>query len=267
MNTIRILFLGDVVGEKSVKAIEITLPQLIKNWKIDFTIVNGENMHQGRGFNEQMCKRLFRAGTNVITGGDHSFDKHLIFPYYEKEKRILRPANYPNGVPGKGFGIYEVKEHKIAVINLRGQAFFNNNLFCPFLSANKLISQLQEETNTIIIDFHAEATGEKVFFGHYVDGRVSAVLGTHTHVQTADATILPKGTAYISDVGACLPENSIIGTKYEVIERRTLKKLPTKLQTAEGDILLHGAVLEISTETGKPLFITPVKHKVNKELL
>ena len=267
LNTIRLLFLGDVVGEKAVKALEFKLPFLIEHWKIDFTIINGENMHQGRGFNEQMCKKLFRAGANVITGGDHSFDKHYIFPYYDKEERILRPANYPTSAPGKGYGVYKIKNKKIGVINLRGQVFFNNTLFCPFISANKIIPKIQEETPIIIIDFHAEATGEKVFFGNYLDGKVSAVIGTHTHIPTADETILPKGTAYISDVGACMPEKSIIGTKYETIERRMIKKLPAKLQTGEGDIIINGVVIDINAETGKAITIKRVQTKVNENIL
>ncbi len=267
MHIIRILFLGDVVGERSVEAISKKLPGILRIWKIDFTVINGENMHKGRGFNEVLCRKLFKAGANVLTGGDHSFDKHLIFPYFNKETRVLRPANYPNSSPGRGFYTYsEVireKEVKITVINLRGEAFFHNPLFSPFLSIEKILSQTQEESDIILVDFHAEATAEKIFMGRYLEGRVSAVLGTHTHIQTSDAKILKRHTAYITDVGACAPIDSVIGTKQEVVARRALKRMPAKNEVADGDISLEGVVMDIDADSGKSLFIHPVKIVVS----
>ncbi len=267
MNIVRILFLGDVVGERSVSAISEQLPDLLKTWKVDFTIINGENMHKGRGFNEVLCRKLFKAGADVLTGGDHSFDKHLIFPYFKKETRILRPANYPNSVPGRGYYTYsltkEEKEIKITVINLRGEVFFHNPLFSPFLSVDKILQNISEESDIIIVDFHAEATAEKVFMGHYLTGRVSAVLGTHTHIQTSDAKILGYHTAYITDVGACAPEHSVIGTKIEVVSRRILKRLPTKNEVAEGEISLEGVVMDIDADTGKAILIHPIRKYVS----
>lgn len=238
------------------------LPALRQQHGAHFCIVNGENAHQGKGLNEVLCKRLFKGGADVITGGDHSFDKHLIFPYMAKERRLLRPMNYPRGVPGSGFGIYEVPELagvKLAVLNLRGQVFFNNPIQCPFRTADWALGETKRETPLVFVDFHAEATAEKASMGHYLDGRASVVAGTHTHVQTADESILPGGTGFITDAGATAPGDSSIGMNKQVALQRFLLQIPQKYELATGPIALRGIVAEIDIETGKCLRIERIR--------
>ncbi len=252
MAEIRILMLGDIVGEEGVNFVCKHIPEIKKQENIQFCIVNGENSHQGKGINDAITHQLLNAGVNVITGGDHSFDKHLVFPLMEKEKRLLRPYNYPVGVPGFGYGIFDIPNtnYKIAVINLRGLTFFHNPILCPFRSAEKLLEEVKTQTNLIFIDFHSEATAEKWSFARFLDGKVSAIVGTHTHVQTADEQILPFGTGYISDVGFCGPYNSVIGMDNETSIQRFLYQIPQKYKLAEGDLRLQGAIFELDTDTG-----------------
>ncbi len=252
MAEIKILMLGDIVGEEGVNFVCKHIPEIKKQEDIQFCIVNAENSHQGKGTNDAIVHQLLNAGVNVITGGDHSFDKHLVFPLMEKEKRLLRPFNYPEGVPGFGYGIFDIPNinHKIAVINLRGLTFFHNPILCPFRSAEKLLEEVKTKTNLIFVDFHSEATAEKWSFARFLDGKVSAIAGTHTHVQTADEQILPFGTGYISDVGFCGPYNSVIGMDNETSIQRFLYQIPQKYKLAEGDLRLQGAIFELDTETG-----------------
>ena len=257
MRPLKILFIGDVVGDDGVKLIEEQLPLLIDEHQVDFTIVNGENAHEGRGTNEYIVKRFYRAGADVVTGGDHSFDKHLIFPYMEKDRRLLRPANYPEGNPGFGYGVYEtqVPDTKIGVINLRGQVYFSNPIRCPFREIDEIIGELVHETDVIFVDFHAEATAEKIAMSYYLDGRVSVLAGTHTHVQTADERIMPAGMAYISDVGFTGPHNSVIGMDIQTALNRALKQTPQKYKLGEGRNTIQGALFELEPEGmpgGKP---------------
>jgi metallophosphoesterase (TIGR00282 family) len=252
MAEIRVLMLGDIVGEEAVSFVCKLLPELKKNEDIHFCVANAENAHQGKGINDHIVHQLLNSGVNVITGGDHSFDKHLVFPLMEKEKRLLRPHNYPKGVPGYGYGIFEVSntDFKIGVINLRGLTFFNNPISCPFREVENLLESIKSQTNMVFIDFHSEATAEKWSFARFLDGKVSAIVGTHTHVQTADEQILPYGTGFITDVGFCGPYNSVIGMDIETSIQRFLFQIPQKYKLAEGNLRLQGVIFEIDTDTG-----------------
>jgi len=252
---IRILFLGDIVGNAAVEAVISTIPELRSKLRVDWVIANGENMHYGKGLNEHMCKRLLKNGVDVLTGGDHSFDKHLIIPYLAKTDRVLRPFNYPPGTPGSGLGIYSLsvdgETHFIAVLNLQGQIYFNRGVGCPFHAATLALKQMPDQVRIRIVDFHAEATAEKKAMGWFLDGQVSAVIGTHTHVQTSDARILPQGTAYVTDAGACAPYNSVIGGDIQTSITYFQSKRPLKYQVATGDICIEGVILTIDPISGK----------------
>ncbi|MDX2063018.1 MAG: TIGR00282 family metallophosphoesterase [Bacteroidia bacterium] len=253
--TLRVLCVGDIVGERAVALACAAVPQLRASLGVDFCIANGENMHQGKGLNEHLCRKLLRSGVDVLTGGDHSFDKHLIFPYMAKERRLLRPMNYPKGAPGWGYGVYELQALglKLGVLNLRGQVFFQNPIQCPFRTADWALAELSKETPLIFVDMHAEATAEKISMGLYLDGRVSVVAGTHTHVQTADERILPQGTGFITDVGCTGPLHSVIGMHPETALQRFLLQIPQKYELAQGAHQLCGIHTEISTATGRCL--------------
>jgi metallophosphoesterase (TIGR00282 family) len=252
MSALKLLFIGDIVGESGLSLVESILPGLLKKHQIDFCVANGENSHEGRGINEQIVKRLYKAGVQVITGGDHSFDKHLIIPYMRHDRHLLRPLNYPKGVAGFGYVVAE--DHagrKIAVLNLRGLAFFQNPIECPFRTADWVLPRIQEETNIIFVDFHAEATAEKVGMGHHLNGRVSAMAGTHTHIPTADEQILSKGTGYITDVGFTGPHDSVIGMDKDTAMNRFMYQTPQKYKIAEEGNRLNGVIFTIDVESGQ----------------
>jgi len=252
---LRLLFIGDIVGDEGVRTVEKLLPEIIISRKIDFCIANAENSHEGRGTNEFIIKKLYKAGVNVVTGGDHSFDKHLIFPYMSKDRNMLRPMNYPKGVPGFGYGCYEHNNNglKIGVINLRGQAFFNNPIRCPFTAADIAIEEISKETQIIFVDFHAEASAEKYAMSYYLDGRVSAICGTHTHVQTADEKILAGGTGYLTDVGFTGPHSSVIGMDISTALSRFLLQTPQKYVLGKGGLRLNAVIFEIDTQYDEKL--------------
>ncbi|NBV13892.1 MAG: TIGR00282 family metallophosphoesterase [Sphingobacteriia bacterium] len=252
MSRFNLLFIGDVVGEGGVQILEQMLPSLKKKYATDFVIVNGENSHEGRGFNEDICHRLFAAGIDVLTGGDHSFDKHMIIPYLKTERRLLRPLNYPRGVAGLGYGIFESEGgDKIGVINLRGQVFFNNPIECPFRTADWVIPKLKDEVKYSFVDFHAEATAEKLAFAWYVDGRISAMSGTHTHVPTGDEQIFPGGLGYITDAGFTGPHVSVIGMDKDTAINRFLYQTPQKYKSGVEGNRINGVMYELDRETGK----------------
>lgn len=252
MPQLRILFIGDIVGQSGVDAVEQQLPHLRDLHKIDFCIANAENSHEGRGTNEVIVKKLHRAGVDVITGGDHSFDKHLIFPYMAKDNRLLRPMNYPKGAPGFGYGIYpHEKVGNIAVLNLRGQAYFNNAIRCPFHTADYVLEVIGNQAAIIFVDFHAEASAEKLAMAWYLDGRITALAGTHTHVQTADERIFPQGTGYITDVGFTGPHNSVIGMDKQTAITRFMVQTPQKYLLGEGDVRINAIIFHIDIHTGK----------------
>ncbi len=246
----KVLLIGDIVGKPGRRAVREGLPDLINKLKIDFVIANAENSAGGFGVTRVLCEEIFSMGVDVLTSGNHIWDKKEAVTYISKENRLLRPANYPPGVAGAGSIVMKTKAgEKIAVLNISGRVFMQP-LDCPFQVAKQELAALKEETNIVIVDFHAEATSEKAAMGWYLDGKVSAVVGTHTHVQTADEKILPKGTAFITDVGMTGPANSVIGVKVEQIVEKFLTQIPTRFETARGEAILSCVVLDINEKTG-----------------
>ncbi|MBI5676244.1 MAG: TIGR00282 family metallophosphoesterase [Nitrospirae bacterium] len=259
----KVLFIGDIVGEPGRKALRNGLPPLIDKLKIDFVIANAENAAGGFGITRPICEEIFSVGVNILTSGNHIWDKKEAIQYIMEEKRLLRPANYPDEAPGYGSIIAETPAgEKIAVLNLAGRVFMNQ-LDCPFKSAKAILPKIKEETRVVIVDFHAEATSEKAAIGWFLDGEVSAVIGTHTHVQTADEKILPEGTAFITDVGMTGPINSVIGVKKEMIISKFLTQVPVRFETAKGSSMLSCVVLEIDSETGRAASIERLQLKFN----
>ena len=259
---IRILFLGDVVGEPGRKALQQRLKGLQEDLAVDFTIVNGENAAGGRGISGKQCIELLKSGATVITTGDHVWDQKDLPGYIETEPRLLRPCNYPDGTPGAGSVVLETPKGPVGVLNVRGLTFLNPPLENPFHRAMEEVEKLRAATPVIFVDFHAETTSEKIALGRYLDGKVSAVVGTHTHVQTADEQIFPGGTAFLCDAGMCGAVDSILGRTKESILRRFLTGMPTTLPVAGGEVLLCGVVLEVDEATGRSMRIQRVQEKV-----
>lgn len=251
----RILFLGDVVGEPGRKAVAALLPQLREELKVDFAIVNGENSAGGRGITPKIAISLMRAKADVITTGDHIWDQKEIIPFLGDEPRLLRPVNYPEGAPGKGTLVLQTKKGKVGIINLQGRTFMRDALENPFSVINEVVDEMRKETPIIFVDFHAEATSEKVAMGWHLDGKVSAVVGTHTHVPTADERVLPNGTAFQSDAGMCGPLDSVIGSQIEPVLEKFLTQLPAKFGVARGAVRLNGALVTLDPATGKAVSI------------
>lgn len=253
----RVLFLGDIVGSVGRKAVEKTLPALRETYAPDLVIVNAENAAAGMGITPGIADDLFAAGVDAITLGNHAFHRPEISSYLDSGRPIVRPANFPPGAPGRGMTLIEKDGVEVAVLNVCGRTFMDRPYDDPF----RCVDALLEEAGAIvrIVDFHAEATSEKMAMGWYLDGRVAAVLGTHTHVQTADARILPGGTAFLSDVGMCGPRDSIIGMDTEVILRRMKTLMPLRLEVAEGPAILCGAVLSVDEDLGSAIEITPFR--------
>jgi 2',3'-cyclic-nucleotide 2'-phosphodiesterase len=258
----KILFIGDIVGAPGREAIKKLVGPLKQEHKIDFVIANAENASGGSGITEQVSSELFACSVDVLTSGDHIWKRHEIFELINREERILRPLNFPSGAPGSGANVFTAKNgSKVGVININGRVFMDA-LECPFRAALSACEKLAEETKIIILDIHAEATSEKVALGWYLDGKVSAIFGTHTHIQTADEKILPKGTAYITDVGMTGPYNSVIGRRKEDVLTRFLSSIPVKFEVAQEDIQLHGAIVEIDQLTGRALSILRIQKKL-----
>lgn len=258
----KILFIGDIVGNPGREAIRKLLPELKKEHSLDFVIANAENSAGGSGITPKTAVDLFDAGVSVLTSGDHIWKKRDIFDIINEEERILRPVNLPIGAPGQGWGIFKTdKSLKVGVINVQGRVFMEA-LESPFHTVKAAQEEISEQTKIIIVDIHAEATSEKIALGWYMDGLVSGVFGTHTHVQTADERILPKGTAYISDVGMCGPCDSVIGRKIEDVLDRFLTSVPRKFEVAEGNVQLQGVVVDIDEKNGKANSIIRVQKKL-----
>lgn len=251
---INILFIGDIVGKPGLEMVRTWLPSLEKKYKADIMIVNGENANDGKGFTEKEGKVLFELGVGVVTGGNHTWDKHQSQEYLKVEKRSLRPLNYPKGTYGNGLYIAETKKGKVGVLNLQGRAFMAT-IDCPFRAADWALSRIRQETKVIFIDFHAEATAEKIALANYIDGKASALVGTHTHIQTADERIFPKGLAYITDSGMTGPYDSVVGMKTDAAINRFIYQTPQKYQTAVDDVHLCGIFVKVDSETGKALEI------------
>jgi len=250
MASLNLLFIGDIVGKPGMNLVQTWLPSLIQKYKADMVIANGENASDGKGCTEKEGKILFDIGVHVITGGNHTWDKHQSQEYLKKESRVIRPLNYPKGTYGNGYYVAETKKGKVAVINLQGRTFMSS-IDCPFRSADWVLSKLKNETNLIFIDFHAEATAEKLAMINYLDGKISALVGTHTHIQTSDERIFPNGSGYITDVGMTGPYESVIGMKTIAAINRFIYQTPQKYETAENDVHLSAVYFKIDTDSGK----------------
>lgn len=257
--TISILFIGDIVGNAGLSITETFLPSLIKKYDAQFVIANGENSHEGHGINEEIIKKLLSLGVHVITGGDHSFDKWKVFNYMRENNHILRPLNYPRGNAGFGFGVYQVPKtnFKIGVLNLQGRTFMKA-IDDPFTTADWAINKIAEETNLIFVDFHAEATAEKVSMGWHLDGKASVLVGTHTHIPTGDARIYPQGLGYLTDAGMTGSFNSSLGMDKKVALKRFITGVHQKYQPANGDNHICGVFAKVNVEDGKCVHIESV---------
>lgn len=250
MNFISVLFIGDIIGNPGLEFTQTFLPSIIQKYKPDLVIANGENISDGKGCTEKEAKILFELGVKVITGGNHTWDKHQSQEYLRQDNRSLRPLNYPKGTHGNGYIVLEVKNTKVAVVNLQGRTFMTA-IDCPFRTAEWVISKLKNETKIIIIDFHAEATAEKMALANFLDGKVSCIIGTHTHIQTSDERILPYGTGYITDVGMTGPYDSVIGMKTQAALNRFLYQTPQKYETAKDEVHLSAIYFTIDIQSGK----------------
>ncbi len=252
--SLTVLCVGDVFGEPGRRAIQLLLPKIRKQHEVDLAVVNVENAAAGAGVTPPIARAFLEQGVDVMTSGNHIWDKREIVEYIVKENLLLRPANYPPGTPGAGSIVVKAGPHKVAVLNVMGRVFLPQ-LDCPFRKSDEEVARLSQETPIIIVDAHCEATSESQALGWYLDGRVSAVVGTHRHVQTADERLLPKGTAYITDLGMTGPTESVIGVDPEIALSRFLTQMPNRFEPAKGPAALHGAIIRIDPETGRALSI------------
>ena len=251
---VTVLCVGDVFGEPGRRAVQTLLPRLRKQYEVDLAVVNVENAAAGFGVTPLIARTFLDQGVDVMTSGNHIWDRKEIIQYIVKENLLLRPANYPPGTPGTGSVVVKAGPHKVAVLNMMGRVFLPH-LDCPFRKADEEIPRLRQDTPIIIVDMHTEATSEAQAMGWYLDGRVSAVVGTHRHVQTADERLLPQGTAFITDLGMTGPVDSVIGVEPALAISRFLTQMPNKFEPAKGPAALHGAVIRIDPDTGRALSI------------
>src|SRR5437016_6549123 len=249
-----VLMVGDIFGEPGRAALAKLLPRLREQHAIDFCVVNCENAAGGFGITGPMAKQMLEQGADVMTSGNHIWDKKEIIEYIGKENLLLRPANFPAGTPGVGYVTVKCGPHKVTVLNLMGRVFMLP-IDCPFQKADEILPELRKDTPIIIVDMHAEATSESQAMGWHLDGRVSAVVGTHRHVQTADERVLPKGTAYITDLGMTGPTDSVIGVDTDLALDRFISQMPNRFEPAKGPVALHGALIKVDAETGRGLSI------------
>jgi metallophosphoesterase (TIGR00282 family) len=262
MKKIKILMIGDIVGSPGREVCRELIPVLRKREGLDFIVANGENMAGGSGITQSTVKEIFEAGVDVITTGDHIFKRKEAYALLDETPNILRPANYPVCSPGFGSYIYEINNDvKIGIVNLLGRVFLNP-IDCPFTRIKSIVEEMRTKTTTILVDFHAEATSEKIALGWYLDGLVSAVYGTHTHVQTADEAILPKGTAYITDIGMTGPFLSVLGRDIEAVLNRFVTQMPSYFKVASDDLRMNGIIVEIDPVTGSSLSIKRIQEKL-----
>lgn len=255
----KILAIGDLVGTIGIKEIKKNLKKIREKEKIDFIIVNAENVAEGMGITEKNFNEILTQNIDAITMGNHTWGKKDIFKFIDHPK-IIRPANYAKGVVGKGYNIYNYNNKKIAVINLIGRVDMNVLSENPFIVAKEIVEKIKNKVDIIIIDFHAEATAEKIAMGHYLDGKITVLYGTHTHVQTADEKILSNGTAYITDIGMTGPKNSVIGMDIKASIKRFETTLPEKYKIAEGEGMFNGIIIEIDDITNKAIKITRIQE-------
>src|SRR3954468_8140649 len=259
-----ILFLGDIVGEPGRSAVIANLARLKEAHAVDFVIVNGENAAGGRGITPKITIDLLRAGVSVVTTGDHVWDQKEIFSFIDTEPRLLRPVNYPAGAPGHGPIVLETAKGKVGVVNVQMRTFMQPILENPFPAVEAAVAAVRAETPVIFVDAHGETTSEKIAVGRFLDGKVSAVIGTHTHVQTADEQIFPGGTAFLCDAGMCGPTESILGRAIEPIVNRFINNLPCPFPVAGGEVRLCGAVVSIDETTGRAVSISRVNELISE---
>ncbi len=252
-----ILAIGDIIGRPGRQAVKKLLPGLTSKYGVDAVVANGENVAGGLGITPDTATELFEAGVDILTAGNHIWAKSEIIPFLQSDTPVLRPLNYPPGLPGRG---YMIKD-RLMVVNLIGRTFMGS-FDCPFRAMDHLLSDLKHVPPIIIVDFHAEATSEKMALGRYLDGRVSAVLGTHTHVGTTDAQLLPQGTAYVTDIGMTGPIDSVIGDDTESVLQRFLTAIPSRLSVGKGKTMLNGILVDIDEENGKPRSIERIYREV-----
>ena len=257
---LRVLFLGDVVGPLGIAMVQKHLPKLRSSYSIDAVVVNGENSADGKGITPRLVAFYRHNGVDVITTGNHIWAKREIYSYLAENKDLLRPANFPSAAPGVGVTTFTCKDQVIGIINLQGRVFMRDLLDCPFRTAESILTYLKDKTNIIFIDFHAEATSEKSGLAYFLDGKISGIVGTHTHVQTADERILPNGTAFITDLGMCGSLNSMLGMKKEPIIDHFLTQMPVKFTVDTSvPVIMCGVWIEVDTKTGKAIKIERVQ--------
>jgi metallophosphoesterase (TIGR00282 family) len=248
---LKILFIGDVVGSGGRNFLLKQLPELKRKYEPTLIILNGENSANGKGITKKIAKEFYESGINVITLGNHAWDNREVFEFIDTERNMVRPANYPEGTPGQGVVFVKCNHKEVAIVNLQGRTYMAS-LNCPFKTMDELLPSIEKRTNLIFLDFHAEATSEKQALGWYLDGRISVMVGTHTHVQTADERILPKGTGYITDVGMVGALDSVLGIERESVIKRFITQLPVKFEVeSEGRIKLNGVFTKLNLETGR----------------
>jgi len=262
---LRILMVGDVVGQTGRYFFMEQTPELKLTKNIDMLVVNGENAAHGKGLTPNIFNELIRGGADVVTTGNHIWDNPKVMEIIDTEPFLLRPANYPEDTPGRGFCIYPVGKKKVGVINLSGRTYMPP-IDCPFRLGEKILKFIKKDCDVILVDFHAEATSEKLAFAHYFDGQVTAVVGTHTHIQTADAKILPKGTAYITDLGMVGANNSILGMEIEPVIKRFMTGRPSKFEVAEGAAIYCAVMIDINNKTNKPTRIERIFIKEKSKI-
>lgn len=259
----KILLIGDIVGKPGRRAVSEIVPKLRQEEGVAFVVANAENAAGGSGIIPEVADELLKSGVDCLTSGDHIWKKNQIYERLKIDTRILRPANFPETTPGTGSTLITAANGcKVGVINITGRVFMSYHFDCPFKTVDREIAKLSPSTKIILVDIHAEATSEKIAIGWYLQGRVSAVFGTHTHVQTADERILPLGTAYITDLGMAGPYDSVLGRKYDQIINRFLTQMPARFELAEDNIQLHGAIIDVDADTGKSLSIKRVQIKL-----
>ncbi|HZG14632.1 MAG TPA: TIGR00282 family metallophosphoesterase [Candidatus Bathyarchaeia archaeon] len=254
----KLLFIGDIVGSPGREIVKDYLPRLKRKYQPTFIVANGENAANGKGITEKIVKELFEAGVQAITLGNHTWDNKEIFDFIDREERVIRPANFPAGTPGKGITYIKQPEGELAIINLQGRTFLPP-LDCPFEKADQLVEQARKRTKHIFVDFHAEVTSEKQALSWYLDGRISGLVGTHTHVQTGDERILPQGTAYLTDAGMCGPSDGILGMDREVVIKKFRTQLPVRFEVASGPTQLNGVVISLDKASGKATKIERIR--------
>jgi len=255
----KVLYIGDIMGEPGRRAVARSVPRLVSQRKIDVVIGNGENVAGGFGITPELAEELFGMGLSAITTGNHAWDKKEILDYFPRERRLLRPANYPENVPGQGSVVIETKSGEgLAVLQLMGRVYMPT-LDCPFQVAKREMAKLRTRVAAVLVDMHAEATSEKMAMGHYLDGEATAVVGTHTHVQTADEQILPRGTAYLTDIGMTGPLHGVIGVKKELAIEKFLTGMPRRFEVASGPTVFCAALIDLDARIGKALSIERIR--------